>query len=958
MKKKRNTKSRVSDILVTLFCMGGASFSLYLFWQDFNMVMSRLNEKPIATVTWKKKASQRKFSDRLIWDRLQQNADIYNGDTIRTAADAETTITFTDSVIELAGSTIIQVKVDEYGAASVDLSGGTLSATAGNSGTLQLKSGNVTVDLERGSSISAVTAAGGGQTDSMLQLQVTQGNAIISDGEGIHSVQQGGAVNVTQSGQVQSRMITVTEPKTQARVLNFSENAYPVRFSWGTNNLPANATVMLEVAYDKKFTDIHEQVSTSGLRNMTVTCNPGIHYWRIYATDNGQIIQDSITEGRLNILSAPAPTAIVPEQEDRFYYRTKLPSLRFMWKGNEHAARYLFEVANNSDMRNPIIQQNCTMPSSIVSTLGAGRWYWRVTPYYTINGLGYTEPSQTYFFVIERQDALSAPTPISPANAGFVNIVQDNNDNVPVFSWQKENDADHYTVKVASDQAMRNVLATQNTSNNYIPIRLPSTGRYYWTVTQTDVEGNESPASSVQSFMAIDQEIEFEPIFPPNNYSIAQSMLLDTRFTWKTNLPDTIKFQIATDSNFTSLVHEETLPKGTQGTDGRRLNVGTYYWRLLCGTKNEQITTHTRQIKVVSQLGIPQQQNPKALSRVIVRPGQEVTFSWAAVTGAHYYHVELYIDDGSRKEEQESVYHDLYVEGTETTIVFDELPAGSYRWAVQAFADETALSSRLTGQLAESYFNLTKIYPIQIESPDNGTKFAGYDAFFNPASVSFSTRSPVVNAELVIAKGSRNILPKEYGEQPSKTAGGTIVYRGTIEGTKAKMPQLNAGTYWFTVNAKSVGDLDISCLMPRTFTVEPIKPFAPVEGANPPDKTRFDETYLVDKLTAQLSWQGVKDAQAYHLLIQNADNNNVLQEMYIPAQQNQNKLQHEIDLSQLGIGNYKWTVTAKRFMPGENEKPMETREVLQDGTPVTQTFSVFLPQEEIYVYDPGDLYGN
>ena len=147
MKKKRSTKSRVRDILVTLLCLSGATLSLWLFWKDFNAVMEKLNELPIATVSWKYRASQRKFSDRLIWDRLQQDSPVYNGDTIRTSEKAETTITFENSEIQLGENTIIQIQVDNTGMTSINMSGGMVAANTSAGSKMQLRSGNVTVDL-------------------------------------------------------------------------------------------------------------------------------------------------------------------------------------------------------------------------------------------------------------------------------------------------------------------------------------------------------------------------------------------------------------------------------------------------------------------------------------------------------------------------------------------------------------------------------------------------------------------------------------------------------------------------------------------------------------------------------------------------------------------------------------------------------------------------------------------
>lgn len=57
---------------------------------------SKLNEQPIATITFKYKTAPRKFMDRVVWDRLRQDSPVYNGDTIHTATLSEANIWFND----------------------------------------------------------------------------------------------------------------------------------------------------------------------------------------------------------------------------------------------------------------------------------------------------------------------------------------------------------------------------------------------------------------------------------------------------------------------------------------------------------------------------------------------------------------------------------------------------------------------------------------------------------------------------------------------------------------------------------------------------------------------------------------------------------------------------------------------------------------------------------------------
>ena len=92
-------------------------------------------------------------------------------------------------------------------------------------------------------------------------------------------------------------------------------------------------------------------------------------------------------------------------------------------------------------------------------------------------------------------------------------------------------------------------------------------------------------------------------------------------------------------------------------------------------------------------------------------------------------------------------------------------------------------------------------------------------------------------------------------------------------------------------------------------------------------------------------------------MIKNANTNKVILETYILPEDNQ-ELTFTLDFVQLGLGNFICSIEALRFMPGEENKPFEEREILQEGMPATIFFTVSLPKEEISSYDLGDLYGN
>ncbi len=909
--------------------------------------MEKNNELPIATVSWKYRAAQRKFSDRLLWDRLQQDSPVYNGDTIRTATGAETTVTFANNQLHLGENTIIQIQMDDTGTTSVNLTGGSLSANSNTGSKMQLQSGNVMVELQAGSSLNAQA----GKSDSeALSLQVIQGNVIINGAAGSHSILQGESISIDQNGTVgNARPITVLEPAPNLQLLKFEGNTLPLQFSWKLAPLPQNSQLVFETATDKNFSQIQEQIGLSGLNSMKINFTEGIHYWRFYVTIDGIPLEESQETGRINILHATTPAPVVPLDRESFTYRTKLPTVRFMWNGNEYATSYLFEVADNLQMNNPVISQTTQRPSSIISTLNAGTWYWRVTPYYTINGRGYGKASKVQYFTIVQQGQLNPPQQIAPASGELVNVTSSQDGQGPLFSWKREQEAQEYIVRLSRSETMSTIEESITTTNNYTPLQPPAMGEWYWDVAQVDAEGNKSDTSPVRSFRAVDKEIIFNTLFPPEKYEIANTRITDIRFTWKNNLQDTILFQISDSPNFDTIAHETSYTSDTVSGYTSRLAEGTWYWRLKSGHGDTAVITPPKEFQVVPQLPRVAVLAPLSGSTIISRPESTMTLQWTPVPGADYYQVLVYHVDRA-----EPVAEDLFSEDTKMEISFDKHPEGTYYWTIQAFADETPMSTRVTGLLTESSFTVKKIYPVTLQSPKSGTRYDGLQAYLNPASLSFTSRSNIEKYEIFIVKATaKNKLPTTFGS-PVTLSEHELVYRGTGR----RLPPLGAGTYWWTVTATTEGIHDISNTTPRYFTVQPVPPYPPVQGMEPQEGSVFDENYLSTSTNLQLSWNAVEDAEAYQLILFNNDTNQEVMNIIVPALPNQSTINYTLDLTKYGVAHYTWTVKARKYLPTTKPRNWIADIVLKDGEKATSDFVVKLPTVEIETYETGDLYGH
>ena len=441
---QKKTKSRLVDVLVILVCLAGSAISVWQFWKELNKTLVKLNDEPIATITFKYKTAQRKFSDDLVWDRLRQNSPVYNGDTIRTADFSEATIYFNDgNIMDLSENTMARVSLSSGGGASVDFSGGQIAVQTADSG-LTITSGSSVVDVVKGASVTAssatATAPSGssGKTEDVFRVQVQSGSAELSTGTQAVSLDAGSAADMKGNGSVVQKNLSVLSPDPESKILSFEEDEVPVEFEWNSHG----EDVKIEFSDTKNFTNIRETYEYSGSDDVMFMLPVGTNYWRITC-------EDEVLNGKVTIYSTKAPSAIAPVEEYVAYYRTVKPSIRFIWSESERATTYAFEVADNPDMRNPVISQRVQQTSSIVTTLAEGKWYWRVTPYYTINNIGLSHPSDVYSFYIEKSGALEAPELLLPKSGAVVSTrlpesAGSGAQNI-LFSWKDNPEAASYT---------------------------------------------------------------------------------------------------------------------------------------------------------------------------------------------------------------------------------------------------------------------------------------------------------------------------------------------------------------------------------------------------------------------------------------------------------------------------------------------------------------------------------
>lgn len=973
--KSKQNDSLFKYFVITIFiCLIGAFISSALFYKGFFRALTKLNEEPIATITFKYKTAQRKFLERVVWDRLRQNSPVYNGDTIHTENLAEATVYFIDgNVMNLSENTMAQVFLSEDKLLTAELTDGYATVDAGEAGAgVVLVADGMEIALEAGSSVGAgiesKSKTSGVVGESSLEkeevqketeekrglsVQVLKGNAVVQSEEGIKvDVVEGQGIAFDKQGQ-SLPVLVVTNPLPNSKVLSTTEEKVLVPFKWnfGETKISENQKVYLTVAIDKDFENVVVFEDITNQNETQIQLDAEKYFWKV------SVVEDATKEkvltsqsGKLQIIKSLKPNQIVPAENASFSYRSRIPSIRFMWGEANQATSYKVEIATNPSMEKPIVEQRTNLTSLIISTLEFGNYYWRVTPYYTINNLGFANPSEVKSFSVERKSVLKKPSLYVPLDNGIVNT--DEEIGSIAFSWKRESEAESYIVKIANNSELKNPFIIETTKDNFFTFDTKNAekklkdGKWFWSVTVQDFEGTLSEASDIRTFFAMKGKPEQHLIEPFDGFKVADSFVFDTKFTWKKNFPESFEsyLQISKNQDFRKIEKEEKVLGNS--FSGANLKEGVYYWRLksVNTIDGSEFVTSGRKIDVVGNLAAANLIEPT--DRIIARENVPCEFKWSEVSDASYYKLMIYKKSDNKLVLEDVIYDTEYKTDLFHNSIFEDKTM--YRWELQAHANAIpGISSRRTGKIVEGEFLFAKLRPVSIDFPPKNYVLKGEDAILKPITAKWSSVDKVKSAQFVLRKVDEErpievikIPTDEQMKGEFKIAPNKVLL-DTPDGIKT-------GRYEIVVYAQTLDDIDISNIEEKylgKFTVLPIEPLEQSKNLQVLPQS-FDIEYLKNQKnpkTITFKWGKVSKATEYHFEIIDQKGKSVLSEII------KDKTSYLLDFVKLpdaqkrifSNGNFTWTVKGVRRIDSDKDGKLD--KIFQEGVESESSFNTNIP---------------
>lgn len=992
MKKKIKSKSRSSFLLPFIIAMTlsffGIVFNSFMFYGSFFRALTKLNEEPIATISFKYKTAQRKFLEKVVWDRLRENSPVYDGDTIHTSNLAEATIYFIDgNIMELSENTMAQVFLSKDKSLRAELAGGVAVVdSSGSEHGMTLSSGGTETVLAAGTSVSAKTPpvksvmefmdrikknAGriSGSEQDAVALQVLKGNATVrSENKGEISISEGEGIVVSRDEELKPSLI-VTEPAVNAKILYHTQGEAKIPFKWNLSNVSDGSGIRISVSPDKNFSEITAETTVENASQTELNLNAGTYYWKAAMSggkDGTSVSDTQSVSGRINIIQSLSPTLIAPAAGFEYSYRTKVPAVRLIWTESPFASAYKIEISRNADFSSNELELRSTLTSAIISTLNAGTYYWRITPFYSVNKEGFSMPSKTGSFAIIQKGSLDSPEIYVPADNTIVNIERGAKNSY--FSWRQEIEAAKYSIVIADNPELSRPKFTDETFDNYITFNAArknfTEGKWYWAVSYTDSEGNSSPLSEVRSFYAMNGEPEQHTIEPADGYSSSESLVRDMKFTWKRNLNEHFnsEIQFSTTKEFTNIIYRIEIAPNSTNIGGLDFAIGTYYWRLKSVSSVNEITlvTPPKKFRVLDNFPAPVLLDPGA--KAVTRENRPYEFKWEEIPDADFYKIAIFSEvDGTLMYEDNvwgtSAKLDMFKQS-------DFIEKSYYRWQVQAQANAIpGVSSRRTGKLAENTFYLVKLRPVEVEFPAKNAKIDGAEAILNPITARWSSVDDLSRSQFVLRRTNASSnevvlkVPTDKEMRNGKLNAPFKVLLDTADG-------LRAGTYEIIIYAETLDGIDISNSESKNrgrFTIKEVEPLpAPSKLVATP--ALFNADYLripENSKSITLSWSKVPAATDYYVTIRSKRGKVLLKKNITDGTSyviDFTKVSPE-DKAAFSSGIFNWRVEAVRRI--DSNKDGKPDKILQGGKEGESSFETDIPTpKQIKAKGASNPYGN
>ena len=926
MKKKSKSGLKTGAIntlfyIAVFLCTLGAFITSHAFRKNFYGTLSRLNEKSIATITFKYKTAQRRFSGRVAWDRLRQGSPLYNGDTIHTSSLSEATVTFPDgNTLVFGENTMVRIFVSKKNGLGAELTSGQIIASSPEgSSTLTLYTSSGQLELEKDSSVQTEISE-----DGLFTVSSIKGKSKIKGEKGrTFEIKEGESSSVQEGLLPVFSDFTLLSPVNGSKILYAEKEAPYATFRWNAdkkNKEPSEKKdfrVKIELSSDRKFKNPYSKEFSSSKNFAVLPLNEGYSFYRVSCIKDGKITEEK--KGRIEAVKTSSPVLKSPVQNFSYTYRKNKPSVKFSWTPSPLALMYMLTISKSSDMASPVLETLVSSTEYCAEIAEEGEYFCSVRPLFDIPGYesyGKSLSSPVRTFTVEHLSEIPSPQLLFPPQEGSIDIGKKSKRTC--FSWKSPEEDCSFKLIISKNEDLSKplIILTGKENLSYLgkEKKLLTEGKWYWAVQFFDDEGNFSSFSETRSFYALELKSEILPLEPSDSYSVGQNLVPDMTFSWKKKNMDgwECTFILSSDENFKNII--TSVKQKGNSFSGLKLEKGKYWWKVLAlAPDGEKIEGNKREFTVLPNLEKPLISGPK--EKAFAKDGSLVSFAWNEVADADYYRLSI-----KREKDLLTVYEkDVKNTRVDVDVFSDSFVNGEkYRWEVRGMKDAIpGFSSRRVGIAGGDSFVLEKNVSLRILSPAEGSSIEGLGTILNPEKLKWASASPLESSFVQIfriSSGKEECILSRPDEREKEKGIKTAPKEILLSEKNGFTP----GLYQIKIKIKAKdGSEAFTKNNEGFFTVKDIPYLKDIEKTESyPEK--LDRTFLItpgNPKTVTLSWEKIEGASDYQVKIYPEDDESLI--LYKTETSSPSLTLDFVNMSEglrkkLIRGKFKWTVLALR----------------------------------------------
>lgn len=943
---KKKTKSKLVNFLFFSFCIPVCLVFLWLFWRDLNRTSVRNDKTQIASIYFKRRIAQRKYSDRVVWERLAQSSPLYDKDTLRIAKEAQARIKFKNNAeLRVDENTMLQILTNKDGSVSINLSGGdvTIDTTAVEEGAVFsiLLDDGTKMNLSAGSKMTASKNDSGGSS-----FQIQSGSASVQKSDGTsETFETGSALKISKEGEIEQKPLCVTSVGKNSEILKFDENEdNSVTLKWIASENQKESPVRVETSYKSDFSEIAEQIDVPEGENSVVLRNPKKNlYWRVYPIDD----EEAAETGKIAVETVSDIVPVSPVRNPVFEYRKTLPKIKFSWKGNDFASYYDLSVFQHDDLSSPVFSGKVQDESIVLDSLSEGDYVWQVAPFYEIDGIGGGKPTEAEPLYVVQKTEIAPAKLVFPADGA--KIAKEDESSKISFAWKSDVEDAAYDFVISDSADFSNVVYESQTESTKITgkiedLNLSENSEYFWKIARASNEDtNETRESEIRSFrIEKDDKTVTKLLYPPENFGVEKEKLAQISFVWRPgkNQSQNNVVEFSRQNDFSSVDFSESAD-GNQISKVSLEKTGKWFWRV----KTDESVSEPNSLFVLEKLKSPEILFPADGASVILPSSNSLNVKWrernaenaenADENQADFYKVVLSDNLGNKIEEKT-----LPSQNHETSFSLPSLENQNYKSfkvSVQSFASATEISGSRISDKAESDFSAKNPLNLVLLSPSQNQNIQGLAALRNPVNFSWQENDKIAeNTSMLVLRKQEN------------NGSWRIVRQIKNPKAQVQISNLSPGRYQWTVSASGVNGVNLSAENAFYFTVLEIPHLSLPVLTSPENNFVMDADYLKKNRSITFAWQKVEGATDYLFELYQKTENGGLRK--ITEQKTKRTSFRFRNLKNLDVAAFEWHVTAYLYGRGGVEE--------QNSRTAENDFEIrFALPQKIQTEDPGTQYG-